>query len=289
MANKAPITFGSTKMQFLINIYNKRISFPDVPILLGTANIKACFQFPRIHANLTGAFGFIAGGYFFLAIAMVFGSISSASSWEPFRQAIKALSAVYANRPNFIQKHKKYLDMINWADIDPSVKPTRAVACAINQGVLDNQGVAWPCPARIFVTNSLLLAVSQMLMMMAFAALIEAIFVVMGVPVTAIQHCLLALNKWVEMAVGPVQTMLGLNLDTNQLTVAIPSSYVNKVCDIINSTLHRNCCTFIVSKAQQFTGKLGHLAEGAPWVHHLMIHLHASIAYSLTENKHLLT
>ena len=87
MANKAPITFGSTKMQFLIDIYNTRISFPDAPILLGTAGIKACFQFPRIHADLTGAFGFIAGGYFFLAIAMVFGSIASASSWEPFHQS----------------------------------------------------------------------------------------------------------------------------------------------------------------------------------------------------------
>jgi hypothetical protein len=79
-------------MQFFIDIYNTRISFPDVPILLGTADIKACFRFPRIHANLTGAFGFIAGGYFLLAIAMVFGSIASASSWELFRCAIKAMS-----------------------------------------------------------------------------------------------------------------------------------------------------------------------------------------------------
>jgi len=76
MANKAPITFGATKMQFLIDIYNTRISFPDMPILLGIANIKACFRFLQFHANLTGAFGFIAGGYFLLAIAMVFGSIA---------------------------------------------------------------------------------------------------------------------------------------------------------------------------------------------------------------------
>jgi hypothetical protein len=34
--------------------------------------------------------------------------------------------------------------------------------------------------------------------------------------------------------------------------------------------------------------KLGHLAEGTHWVFHLMTHLYASIAYALTENKHLL-
>ena len=106
--------------------------------------------------------------------------------------------------------------MINWADIYPSVDLTRAVACAINQGVLDNQGVARPRPARIFFDNSLLLAISQMLIMMALAALIEAIFVVMGEPDTAIRQFPLALDKWVEMVAGPVQTMLSLNLDTHQ-------------------------------------------------------------------------
>jgi hypothetical protein len=96
--NIAPITFGTTKMQFLVDIYNTRISFPDAPILLGTAGIKACFRFQRIHANLTGAFGFIAGGYFLLAIAMVFGSIASASSWELFCCAIEVMLIVYSNR-----------------------------------------------------------------------------------------------------------------------------------------------------------------------------------------------
>ena len=83
--------------------------------------------------------------------------------------------------------------------------------------------------------------------------------------------------------------MLGLNLDTNRLTIAIPSSYVNDVCNIINSTWHKNRRTFIVSKAQKLTGKLGHLTEGAPWVHHLMTHLYVSIAHSLAMNKRLLT
>jgi hypothetical protein len=186
MDEEAPITFGSTKTTFLFDIYNTRISFPNAPILLGTADIKACFRFPRIHADLTGAFGFLAGGYYFLATAMVFGSIASASSWEPFRRAIEALSAVYANRTDLVRKHKKYLDMISWATTDPSVALTKAVACAINQGVLDDTGAARPLPARIFVDDSLLLATSRWTMMMNLAALIEAIFVVMGEPDTSI-------------------------------------------------------------------------------------------------------
>ena len=143
-----------------------------------------------------GAFGFIAGGYYFLSIAMVFGSIASAFSWEPFCCAIEALLAVFANRPKLVRKHKRYLDMINWVDIDPSVELIRASACAINQGVLDNKGVTRPLPERIFVDDSLRLAVGKMLMMMALAALIEAIFVVMGELDTDIQQCPLAQDKW---------------------------------------------------------------------------------------------
>ena len=188
-----------------------------------------------------------------------------------------------------VQKHKKYLNMINWATIDPSVELTKAVACAINQGVLDDKGVARPRPARIFVDDSLLLAISIWIMMMALAALIKAIFVVMRESDTAIQQCPLDQEKWVEVVAGPVQTSLSLILDTNRLTVAIPSSYGNNVWDIIDVTWHKKRRTFIVSKAQTLTGNLGHLAEVAPWVHHLMTHLYSSIAYALAKNKRLLT
>ena len=42
-------------------------------------------------------------------------------------------------------------------------------------------------------------------------------------------------------------------------------------------------------EAQQLTGKLGHLAEGATWVFHLLAHLYASIATELAGNKLLLS
>ncbi len=81
---EAPVTFSHVKIQLYIDIYSMRISHPNDVILLGMADIKACFCFPRIHPDLTGAFGFMAGGYYNLATAMVFGSTTSAAIWEPF-------------------------------------------------------------------------------------------------------------------------------------------------------------------------------------------------------------
>ena len=94
---EAPITFGNTKKIFLTNLYNAPISSPDKVILLAMADIKACFCHPQLHPYLTGAFGFNAEHLYYLATAMVFGSIALASSWEAFRRAIEALSRFFAN------------------------------------------------------------------------------------------------------------------------------------------------------------------------------------------------
>jgi hypothetical protein len=82
--------------------------------------------------------------------------------------------------------------------------------------------------------------------------------------------------------------MLGLIINTNTLTVGTPPDYVKEVLNLINTTwhLHRRC--FTVGEAQRLTGKLGHLAEGAQWVFHLLTHLYASISYALAKNKQLL-
>jgi hypothetical protein len=92
VAQEAPVTFGHVKSQIYMDVYNTRISYQSATILLGLADVKACFQYLRIHADLTGAFGFIADELCNLATAMVFGSTASVSSWEAFRQAIKALT-----------------------------------------------------------------------------------------------------------------------------------------------------------------------------------------------------
>jgi hypothetical protein len=67
-------------MKILTSIYNWRISYPDKTIYIALADIMACFRFPRILADITGAFWFVADDHFFLATSQAFGSNTSASS-----------------------------------------------------------------------------------------------------------------------------------------------------------------------------------------------------------------
>ncbi len=153
VAKETPVTFGHVKNQIYMDIYNMCISYQTTTILLGLADVKACFRYPRIHTDLTGAFGFIADELYNLATAMVFGSTASASSCEAFRQAIKALTRVFANRPNLVIRHKKFIDMLKWEEIDPSAKLTPAFSCTINHGIMDDAGNRRDLPARMFVDN----------------------------------------------------------------------------------------------------------------------------------------
>ncbi len=167
---------------------------------------------------------------------MVFGSTISASSWEVYRRAIEAMSAVFANRPDLVIKHRCYLDMIGWAEIDPNVKFTPAVTCAILGGLPTKIIEEIRLKARIFVDDSLALALYRAHMEMVLAALIEAIFVVMGVPDTALRQCPMAMDKWLELVVGPILIVLGLIINTNKLTVAIPKKYLSELRDLIDMT-----------------------------------------------------
>ncbi len=78
------------------------------------------------------------------------------------------------------------------------------------------------------------------------------------------------MDKWLQLVVRPVQTMIGLVIDTNKLTVAIPPHYVAEVGELLETTWHVGRKSFTVNESQKLSGKLGHLTEGPPWFHHLM-------------------
>jgi hypothetical protein len=206
VAKELPITFGHVKMQIFIGIYNMQISYPNRRILIALANIKACFWFARIHADLTGALGFLAYDLYNLATAMVFGSTTSASSWEPFRWAIKALTIVFTNSLDLVLKHKHLLDMIQWEDLDQTIDIVPAASCKINRGIIDKAGIPISSPAHIYVDNAIMLALNVEHMKMVLATMIKSTFIVMGEPEEDVRQCLLAMDKWKELVIRPQQT-----------------------------------------------------------------------------------
>jgi hypothetical protein len=78
----------------------------------------------------------------------------------------------------------------------------------------------------MYVDNGLMLAISKENMEQVLAALIKAIFIVMGAPDASVCQCSLAMNKWGKLHVAPIQTMLGLLIDTKKMIVSVPDDYI---------------------------------------------------------------
>jgi hypothetical protein len=168
------ITFGMAKMKLLQRIFNWRVSHSKIKIYLALLDIKVCFHFPRVHADLTGGFGFMAEQMYFLATSMVFGSNASTSSWGPFQRAIEALIIEYSMRFDLISEHKHLLDMLKWEDKYIHISEfVQAVACPLNPGIPDLDG---SLEAYIYVDDILASVVSRQNTLRLLAATIERNF-----------------------------------------------------------------------------------------------------------------
>ena len=95
ISGKTPITFSSTKMDHMVRLYKLRISYPDKEIVKVAPDVKTCFRYPWIYPDPTGSFSFVIGSMFFLATAILFFSVMSASSWEPFRRDVMVMAQIY--------------------------------------------------------------------------------------------------------------------------------------------------------------------------------------------------
>jgi len=208
--DEAEIDFGKAKLNLLINIYNWRISYPKEMIYLALADITACFRFPRIPADVAGAFGFVAEGKYFVSTSMVFGSNISASAWEALRRAIQNTIPTLSQRTDLVEVHKELISQLRWAEENSShTELVQAFPCAINRGVIDEAGNLLPMKANVYVDDILMAAVFRANILKLLAATIEGIFLVCGRPDFSLRQCPLSLEKWLELIVGPIQIVLG--------------------------------------------------------------------------------
>jgi hypothetical protein len=93
------------------------------------------------------------------------------------------------------------------------------------------------------------------------AAIIKAIFTVCGCPMIEVRQCPLSLEKWEELVVGLVQTVLGLTVNTNKLTVGITTEYRKQVRDILTSAWSSSRWIFKVADMQKLIGKMASLGS----------------------------
>jgi hypothetical protein len=245
------ITFGTAFTDLCIWIWNLRISYPKKDIFLAFLDISSCFPFPRIFPNLVEAFGFIVGPIFYAANAGVFGSIASASSWEPFRVAIAALATAYFFFPDLVTKHDWLLQKLRWSDVSSpcpgSTTIVRTRPCSWHKGVFDSAGRRLQTKHNIYVDNNFLAKV-RAYMHRVLDSGFEATFAIMGHPCPLLRPVVVALDKLKELGVSPWQILLGILINTREMTVTILDEFHSKVLVLLTTTWHRCRESFTVKE-----------------------------------------
>ncbi len=187
-----------------------------------------------------------------------------------------------------MEKHKDLLSALQWDNNPVAINLVKAVKCMLNQGILNDNLTLSPPSAEIYVDDILGAAVSKKWILKLLASIIQSTFIVCGRPHTNVSQCPLSLEKWSELIVGPHQIILGLVIDTNEMTVKISDEYLNEVRLLIAKKCNPKRIFFHVNKMQKLVGKLACLGEAAPWIYKLMLHLYTTLASVLKMNKELL-
>ena len=98
----------------------------------------------------------------------------------------------------------------------------RAIACPLNHGIPELNG---SLEAYIYADDIMGLAVGKFNILRLLAATIKATFAVCGRANTEVRQCSLSIKKWEQLVISPIQTVLGLTVGMNKLTVAITQEY----------------------------------------------------------------
>ena len=280
--------YGDTFVQLLERIYDLRITYPLLDIILHANDVKSCFKQLKLHPDIMPAFSIIIADFLFLQSALPFGTDFSPQNWEPVRRLIEILAEKLFSDKSLVAKHRKYLDKLHW---EPSlgkctVPFVPAKACSQRVGVLDANGIPVPTPQRLFVDDSVYADIyneDKVRIEQTVAAGIETIFILLGASDLDKRQDPISFDKMEAMMVSHFNKILGKLLHTRRLDVGVPDTYVRKTIHLLEPFHHKRK-SFTVKEMETLTGMLIFIASTAPWVKFLLSHVYTSITAAIGEN-----
>ena len=276
--------FGDVPTRLLQRIYNLRITYPSLDIIIHASDVKSCFRQLKHHPDVMGAFAYIIHDILFLQCGLSFGSDFSPANWEVVRQVTEIIAEALFSDDTLRKKHRKHLDRLRWQHSlgSPKAKFTPAKADSINPGVRDSHSNDVNTPHHMFVDDDTYAEVfSVERVEQAIAASIEAMFILLGESdIFARQDCI-SWDKLEEMTIDWLNKILGMQINTRTLAVRVPMEYVQGTINLLESHWHKKRKRFKLSEIETLAGQLGHIASTSPWLRYLMSHVYTSIAAAL--------
>jgi len=280
--------YGDVLPRLYKRIWNLRISYPNNDLVLHCNDVKSCFRQIKHHPDIVGAFSFIVFQHVWIQIGCTFGSDFSPANWEGIRRTIEQLATSLFDDDTLREKHRQYLDKLQWdVSLDSRKKKhfVPASSDSKNRGVLDDNGNPARTPHDMFVDDDVYIEVYiRERVERAIAASIEAMFITLGrSDLTRLQDPI-SWDKLVEMVISHFNKVLGVEIDTRRMVVGPPPEFVARTLVQLGA-FHEGRKAFTVQEMSTLVGHLGHIATTSRWLTHLLSHLYTSIASALQLNR----
>ncbi len=215
---------------FLIHIWNLRLTFPEQDITIHANDVKSCFCQLKHHPDVMGAFSFVINTILFLQCGLTFGSDFSPANWEPVRRITEQLAMALFNDNTLQEKHKKHLDKLHWDNSLGNRKQQRftlATRDSQNSGVQLPDGSLRPTPHHLFVNNDIYCDVFDSYRIQhAVAASIEAIYILLGDSDLSQRQDPVSFNKLEDMPVSFSSRILGQIVNTWRKDLETPPEFI---------------------------------------------------------------
>jgi hypothetical protein len=149
IAREPPLESPQAFLHVLVWIWNLRISYPSLKILLGDNDIAGAFRLVKYHPNLVALHGYTCDRFLGMATGQTFGDSPSPANFEPLAIAHKQhASWLWEHQPNESLAHAKSLvDRVSFPpeiSTDELLTISQANSDSLNPGVLRDDGSRLP-------------------------------------------------------------------------------------------------------------------------------------------------
>ena len=279
--------YGLVPAQILQRIWNLRISYPSLDLVIHANDIKSCFRQLKHHPDIVEAFSFVLFNHLWIQIGLAFGSDFSPANWEGVRRVIEKLALGLFQDKSLRHKHRKYLDKLQWdVSLDSAARKRFVPACpdSQNTGVLDENGNPTDTPHYLFVDDDIYVDVYiRERIEQAIAASIEAMFITLGESDLTFRQDPISWDKLIDMIISHYNKVLGLEFNTRKMDVGPPADFVAGTLKLLDA-FHEGRKAFTVKEMSSLLGHLGHIATTSRWLTHLLSHLYTSVSSALQIN-----
>ena len=248
------LVFAASFKQFLVYLYNLRITYPTEELYLGDDDCAGAFRQNKYHPNVVAMHCYQVDGVLAAATGTTFGDCSSPGNWEPLARARQQLAQHYWFVPDITSKAAPYFPLIRFSK--PPTKAEiatfrRADRDSINSGVWSATGHRTPPPYGHHVDDNMYAEI-DINMPRTISASVIALYELLGYPCDEAPNPL-SLDK-LDTRYTYERKIVGLWINSRQLAVGILDYKRDEVLIILAEWIARD--KFTIREAAELHGTL---------------------------------